>query len=181
MQGSKFASSAPKSRYGVKSDTTSARSSIKVGAVGGASGATRSYLVGRWVALWVDHCRQTALDGERHRPTAPYQAKYQWGYIYSAADVVTGEAEFLYTPTVSFKWTNEFLEQLSVTDPKAVHIVIWDRAGFHLFGPKKKSYFYLKRYHYLLETLAGRSCTALRRYSGAGGSERHYRGTDLDN
>jgi putative transposase len=71
-----------------------------------------------------------------HRPTAPYQAKYQWGYIYGAADVVTGEAEFLYTPTVSFKWTNEFLEQLSVTDPKAIHSVIWDRAGFH---PKAES------------------------------------------
>ena len=37
----------------------------------------------------------------------------------------------LYTPTVSFTWTNEFLEPLSVTDPKAMHLVVWDRAGCH--------------------------------------------------
>jgi len=25
-------------------------------------------------------------------PTAPYQTKYEWGYVYGAADIVTGEA-----------------------------------------------------------------------------------------
>ncbi len=65
------------------------------------------------------------------RPKAPYQTKYPWGYVYGAADVVTGDAEFLDTPTVSLAWSHGFLEQLVATDPEAIHVVRWDRAGFH--------------------------------------------------
>jgi transposase len=65
----------------------------------------------RAVHIWLEDEHRYGLIGvvrrcwtvKGYRPTAPYQAKYQWGYIYGAADVVTGEAEFLYTPTVSFK------------------------------------------------------------------------------
>ena len=67
-----------------------------------------------------------------HRCTAPYHTQYEWGYVYAAADVVTGEVQVLYAPTVSLAWTQVFLEQLIQTDPEASHILIWDQAGYHL-------------------------------------------------
>jgi len=66
-----------------------------------------------------------------HRVTVPHQQKYEWGYVYGAADTVTGNAQFLYTPTVSLEWSEAFLSQLVATDPEAVHVIIWDRAGYH--------------------------------------------------
>jgi len=66
-----------------------------------------------------------------HRVTAPRQMKYQWSYVYAAADIVTGNAEFLHTPTVCSEWTKVFLDQLIATDPGGIHIIIWDRAGYH--------------------------------------------------
>jgi len=70
-----------------------------------------------------------ALRG--HRVVVPYRAKYQWGYIYGATDLVTGEAEFLFLPTVSLECSQLFLQHLVATDPQAIHVVVWDRAGFH--------------------------------------------------
>jgi len=61
----------------------------------------------------------------------PYKTKYQWGYVYGALEFVTGIAEFLYTPTVSLDCSQLHLEQLVATEPEAIHIVIWDGAGFH--------------------------------------------------
>lgn len=66
-----------------------------------------------------------------YRVTVPRQMKYEWGYVYGAADIVTGNAEFLHTPSVSTQWTQAFLEQLVATDPEGIHIIIWDRAGYH--------------------------------------------------
>jgi len=66
-----------------------------------------------------------------YRVTVPRQMKYEWGYVHGAADIVTGNAEFLHTPTVSTQWTLAFLEQLVATDPEGIHIIIWDRAGYH--------------------------------------------------
>jgi hypothetical protein len=51
-------------------------------------------------------------------------------YAYGA-DIVTSKVEFLYTPTVSLEWSKAFLRQLVSTDPEAIHIILWDRAGFH--------------------------------------------------
>ena len=34
-------------------------------------------------------------------------------------------------PSVSLEVSYVFLEQLVATDPEAIHIVIWDQAGFH--------------------------------------------------
>jgi transposase len=65
------------------------------------------------------------------RPKAFVHLKRKWGYIYAATDAVSGKAEFLYTPTVSLGWTEAFLKQLVASDPEALHIIIWDRAGFH--------------------------------------------------
>ena len=66
-----------------------------------------------------------------HRCTAPYQTKYEWGYVYAAAEVVTAGMQVLYTPTVSLDWTQVFLEQVVQTDPEAWHILLWDQAGYH--------------------------------------------------
>ena len=66
-----------------------------------------------------------------HRPNVPYQTKFEWGYVYGALDVVTGQAAFLYTPTVSLSWTDAYVKELVAMDPEAIHIIIWDRAGFH--------------------------------------------------
>ena len=57
--------------------------------------------------------------------------KYEWSYVYAAADIVTSRAEFLHTPIVSSEWTQAFLKQLVATDPEGIHIIIWDRAGYH--------------------------------------------------
>jgi transposase len=70
-----------------------------------------------------------ALKG--HRPPAAYQTKYPWGYVYGAVNFGTGQAAFLYTPTVTLEWSRIFLEQLMATDPEALHIILWDQAGFH--------------------------------------------------
>jgi putative transposase len=66
-----------------------------------------------------------------HRPKVPYQTKFEWGDVYGALDVVTGQAAFLYTPTVSLPWTDAYVKELVARDPEAIHIMIWDRAGFH--------------------------------------------------
>jgi transposase len=67
------------------------------------------------------------------RPTAPYQTKYEWEYLYSALEV-DGEnrAQFLCLPEVSLAMSRLFLEHLAQRDPQAEHVVIWDQAGFHL-------------------------------------------------
>ena len=71
------------------------------------------------------------LRGER--PTAPYQTRYEWGYLYSALEV-DGEhaAEFLCLPRVDLGMSRLFLERLVARDPQAEHVVIQDQAGFHL-------------------------------------------------
>jgi hypothetical protein len=71
------------------------------------------------------------LRGER--PTAPYQTKYEWGYLYSALEV-DGEnaAEFLCLPRVDLEMSRMFLEHVAACDPQAEHVVIQDQAGFYL-------------------------------------------------
>ena len=71
------------------------------------------------------------LRGER--PTAPYQTKYEWGYLYSALEVDgANAAEFLCLPRVDLGMSRLFLEQVAARDPQAEHVVIQDQAGFHL-------------------------------------------------
>jgi len=66
------------------------------------------------------------------RPVCPVQPRYQWGYIYGAAEVDgQAQADFLYCPTVSLDCSRQFLHQLAARDPEALHVVIWDGAGFH--------------------------------------------------
>ena len=91
------------------------------------------------VCIWVEdehryglisHIRRCwTLTG--HRVTVPYQTKYQWGYIYGATELMTGKAAFLFTPTVSLEASLVFIEQLVATNEDAIHVIIWDQAGFH--------------------------------------------------
>lgn len=96
---------------------------------------------GKPVRLWVmDEHRYGLIPVVRkcwtlrgERPTAPYQTRYEWGYLYSALEV-DGEnaAEFLCLPRVDLGMSRMFLEHLAAGDPQAEHVVIQDQAGFHL-------------------------------------------------
>jgi transposase len=95
---------------------------------------------GRRVRVWVaDEHRYGLIPVVRRcwtlrglRPSAPYQTKYEWGYLYSALEV-DGEnaAEFACLPGGSLDLSHLFLERLAARDPEAEHVVIWDQAGFH--------------------------------------------------
>ncbi len=95
---------------------------------------------GRPVRIWVaDEHRYGLIPVVRKcwtlrglRPTAPYQTKYEWGYLYSALEVDGANAcEFLCMPEVNLTMSRLFLQQLVARDPNAEHVVIWDQAGFH--------------------------------------------------
>jgi transposase len=95
---------------------------------------------GRPVRIWVaDEHRYGLIPVVRKcwtlrglRPTAPYQTKYEWGYLYSALEVDgANAAEFLCLPEVNLTMSTLFLRQLVARDPHAEHVVIWDQAGFH--------------------------------------------------
>lgn len=95
---------------------------------------------GRRVRVWVaDEHRDGLIPVVRRcwtlrglRPTAPYQTKYEWGYLYSALEVDgDNAAEFACLPGVSLALSHLFLERLAARDPAAEHVVIWDQAGFH--------------------------------------------------
>ena len=95
---------------------------------------------GRTVRVWVaDEHRYGLIPVVRRcwtlrgvRPTAPYQTKYEWSYLYSALEVDgQNAAEFACLPGVSLEMSRVFLERLAARDSQAEHVVIWDRAGFH--------------------------------------------------
>jgi transposase len=94
----------------------------------------------RKVRLWVaDEHRYGLLPVIRRcwslkgvRVHAPYVTKYQWGYIYEALEV-DGEnsIELFFSPRVGKDVSNLFLEQIAQSDPEALHLLVWDGAGFH--------------------------------------------------
>jgi transposase len=96
---------------------------------------------GKPVRIWVrDEHRYGLIPVVRkcwtlrgQRPTAPYQAKYQWGYLYSALEVDgKNDAQFLCLPRVDLEMDRLFLEHVAASDPEAEHVIIEDQAGFHL-------------------------------------------------
>lgn len=66
-----------------------------------------------------------------YRPKAVYHTRYEWAYLYGALEVGTGQAQFLHAPGVSLEWSLAYLGEISQTEPDAIHVVIWDQAGFH--------------------------------------------------
>lgn len=95
------------------------------------------------VRLWVlDEHRYGLLPVIRQvwgrrgvRVHAPYATKYQWGYLHEALEVDGAHAvELLFTPAIDRDIHALFLQQIADSDPKALHVVIADHAGFHLPG-----------------------------------------------
>jgi transposase len=96
---------------------------------------------GKKVRIWViDEHRYGLIPVVRKcwtlpglRPVAPYQTRYQWGYLYSALEVDgQNAAQFLCLPTVGLDLSRLFLEHIAASDSQAEHVVIQDQAGFHL-------------------------------------------------
>ena len=90
--------------------------------------------------LWVaDEMRYGLLPVTRRvwslrgvRPVCPVQPRYEWAYLYGAAEVGgPARVEFLYSPTVNLEHSELFLQQLGAREPGATHVVIWDGAGFN--------------------------------------------------
>jgi transposase len=87
----------------------------------------------RPVRLWVaDEMRYGLLPVTRRvwslrgvRPVCPVHPRYQWAYLYGAAEV-GGQAhvEFLYCPTVNLECSHRFLQQLAAREPGATHVVL---------------------------------------------------------
>lgn len=119
-----------------KSEAFKAQLPAKLETLAGA--ATRS---GQAVRLWVlDEHRYGLLPvmrrvwGQRGvRVHAPYATRYQWGYLHEAMEVDgANRLELLFTPCIDQDVHTLFLQQLSATEPAALHLVIQDQAGFHL-------------------------------------------------
>jgi transposase len=95
---------------------------------------------GRPVRLWVQDEMRYGLHGftrrvwglPGHRPVAPTQQVYQWGYAYGAVAVGLARTQFFLAETVDQAHALEFYRQISRSDPGAMHVLIQDGAGFHL-------------------------------------------------
>lgn len=96
---------------------------------------------GQAVRLWVlDEHRYGLLPVIRRcwalkgvRVHAPYATRYQWGYLHEAMEVAGANAmELLFTPCIDQDVHVLFLQQISQTEPDAVHVIIQDQAGFHV-------------------------------------------------
>lgn len=96
---------------------------------------------GQTVRLWVlDEHRYGLLPVIRRcwalqgvRVHAPYATRYKWGYLHEAMEVDGANAmELLFTPCIDQDVHGLFLQQISRTEPDAVHVIIQDQAGFHL-------------------------------------------------
>jgi hypothetical protein len=88
-----------------------------------------------WVAdesrfgLHTQSRRCWALRGQR--VVISQQQRYEWEYVYGALEVLEGDAQFRFMPSVSLDFSRDFLQQIAASDPRAEHVVIWDQAGFH--------------------------------------------------
>ncbi|MEI9897193.1 MAG: transposase [Chthoniobacter sp.] len=93
------------------------------------------------VRVWaIDEHRYGLISHQRRcwgmrrvRAYARYRTKYEWGYVATALEIAgPGEGLCVFFPTVNQEVSTRFLEQISQTDPEAVHVILQDRAGFHL-------------------------------------------------
>ena len=88
-----------------------------------------------WVAdesrfgLHTQSRRCWTLRGQR--VVIPQQQRYEWEYVYGALEVLAGDAQFRFMPSVNLEFSRDFLQQLAASDPAAEHVVIQDQPGFH--------------------------------------------------
>lgn len=103
--------------------------------------AVTTEAAGRSVRLWVlDEHRYGLLPVIRRcwsvkgvRVHVPYATRYQWGYLHEALEVDGDhKMELLFTPAIDQDIHALFLTQIAQSDPAALHVIIQDRAGFHL-------------------------------------------------
>lgn len=95
------------------------------------------------VRLWVlDEHRYGLLPVIRRvwsqrgvRVRAPYLTRYQWGYLHEALEIDGAhDTQMLLTPEINQDIHALFLKQIAGSDPDSLHVIIADRAGFHLQG-----------------------------------------------
>jgi transposase len=94
----------------------------------------------RPVRLWMQDEMRYGLHGftrrvwglPGHRPVAPTQQIYQWGYVYGAVGVGLARTQFLLAETVEQAHELAFYRQVGQSEPAAVHVLLQDGAGFHL-------------------------------------------------
>ncbi len=93
------------------------------------------------VRLWVlDEHRYGLLPVIRRvwarrgvRVHAPYATTYKWGYLHEALEIDGAhDTQLLFTPAINRDIHAVFLQQIADSDPASLHVVIQDRAGFHL-------------------------------------------------
>jgi transposase len=90
--------------------------------------------------LWVQDEMRYGLHGftrrvwglPGHRPVAPAQQVYQWGYVYGAVALGLTRTQFLLAESVNLATEIQFYRQVAQSDPAAMHVMIQDGAGFHL-------------------------------------------------
>jgi len=94
---------------------------------------------GRPVRLWVMDEARFGLHTETRRvwalpgvrPIVTVQQKYQWQYVYGALEIGRAGTEFLHAESVGLDWNAAYLAQIGAHEPAAIHVVIYDGAGFH--------------------------------------------------
>lgn len=94
---------------------------------------------GRPVRIWVEDEARFGLHTlvrrcwarRGRRVVLPAVRKYQWHYLYSALEIVTGRIHNVWMPGVDLGITTSFLTSLAAAEPDADHIILWDGAGFH--------------------------------------------------
>ena len=93
----------------------------------------------RPVKIWVADESRFGLHTHRRRcgtlrgqrVVIAQQQRYEWEYVYGALEVLTGQAQFRFMPSVGLDFSRDFLGQIAASDPFAEPVVIGDQAGFH--------------------------------------------------
>ena len=93
----------------------------------------------RPVRLWVaDEMRYGLLPVTRRvwtlkgvRAVVTVHPRYQWGYLFGALQVGGEGTHFCYCSAATLEMCQAVLQQLAAREPEAIHVVLWDGAGFH--------------------------------------------------
>jgi hypothetical protein len=75
--------------------------------------------------------RQKLEAGGWRRAVVDVHPRYPWGYLFGALQVGGGGTHFCYCPAARLEMCQAFLQQLAAREPEAIHVVLWDGAGFH--------------------------------------------------
>lgn len=94
---------------------------------------------GRRVRVWVqDEARYGLLTAVRRvwglrgiRAVCRFQHRFDCAYVYGSVEVCGDGSQFTYLPRATKETTLIHLRQVAGSDPDAVHVFIWDGAGFH--------------------------------------------------